>query len=116
MVVVAGDNPRAARIGAAVRDPDRLAETLRDVGVGWVLVAHVPGPAPVLPRDARLVMSGTDLDLYRLPVPVPAAGAGRGTTAAVVGADALALAVLLGAAVLTGRASVRRRRTSAIAR
>lgn len=114
VVLVPGDDPRAARIGAVVGHPDRLAATLREIGVGWVLRVHVPGPEPTLPTGAQQVLAGPDLDLYRLPAPVRDPGAGPARTALVLTADGVALLVLAGAAAVAGRARFRRRRAAPI--
>jgi hypothetical protein len=99
VVVVPGDDPRSARIGAAVAAGVDLGPVLRQEGIGWALVAEDAGPA-ALPSGAERVVDGADLDLYRLAAPEPAPPADG--VAVVVLADALALGLLLvvvGAAV-----------------
>ncbi|WP_199442719.1 hypothetical protein [Umezawaea beigongshangensis] len=76
-VVVGGEDERAARVGALLREDGDLTAA----GVGWVLVEHgTPGPLPrrTLARLER-VFDGPWLTLYRVP---GAVGAGPGGPAA----------------------------------
>ncbi len=67
IVVVSGDDPRAERIGAAVVAGEPVGDLLRQLGIGWALVAKgTPGPVPELPGWAP-VLSGEDLDLLVAP-------------------------------------------------
>jgi hypothetical protein len=96
LVVVPGDDPRSARIGAAVAAGHELGPVLRSEGIGWALMSAGAAPASTqLPRDAVLVVDGADLDLYRLAPPDAAPQVGG--LVVVLLADAVALLVLLGA-------------------
>ncbi len=99
LVVIPGDDPRAAAIGAAVAGGSGadLAATLRVQGIGWALVAQSGTPV-ILPAGATRVMSGPDLELYRLTAPAPAPVVSG--VAAVLAADAVALSVVVSAAVI----------------
>lgn len=94
LVVVPGDDPRAARIGTALRSGVDVGPTLRREGIGWLLVEG--GARVDLPEGAAEVVTGSDLDLYRLPAPDPVPAADG--VAAVVAANLLALLVVVGAA------------------
>jgi hypothetical protein len=97
-----GEDRRAAEVGAAIGDPDRLAR----LGIGWVLVEHGT-PGAVEPAELAGLMpvyDGRWLTLYRVPGPVsdPPAGvsdfaAARATVLAVDAAAVLAVVVALGA-------------------
>jgi hypothetical protein len=107
---VAGEDARAAEVGARSGDPAALA----DAGVGWVLVEHgTPGPpVPAGVTGLPRVVAGEWLDLYRVPGAVEPPTAGPLRTAAVVGAHLLAGVVLAGAGlwVAMGVATVPLRR------
>ena len=108
VVVVPGDDPRATRVGAALTAGGDLTSALRAEGIGFALVEHVVGdPAPALP-GARIVVRGSDLDLYRLgePAELPPA---RGRLAVLV-ANLLAVAAVGAAALQLVRTRARRRR------
>ena len=107
LVVVPGDDPRAARIGAALRSGNDVAATLRREGIGWVLVERT-GDVTV-PAGAQAVVRGSDLDLYRLPDPAPAPPV-EGVAAVVVG-NLAALLVVVGAALAAVTDKFRSRRT-----
>ena len=106
LVVVPGDDPRAARVGAALRSGHDVAAVLQREGIGWAVVEGA-GDAG-LPPGAQPVAGGADLRLYRLaapdPVPQPT-GAG-----AVLAGNLAALLVVLAAAVVVARDTVRSRR------
>lgn len=110
--VVAGEDTRAAAVGAAVA-PDQPVDVsaLARQGVAWVLVEHRT-PGPRLPRLDGLerTYAGADLSLYRLPgtPAVLPAGAAAGP---VLLADAAAVALL--AATAAGLAITARRRSRA---
>lgn len=97
-----GEDKRAARVGAAIGDPGRLAR----LGVGWVLVEHgTPGTVePAELAGLTLVHDGQWLALYRVPGPIsePPTGvighaAVRATVLAADAAAALAVIVAFGA-------------------
>ena len=94
LVVVPGDDPRAARIGAAVRTGSDLGPVLDREGIGWALVERTGGEV-ALPAGAVPVLVGADLELYRLaePSPPPAVTG----SAAVVAGNLVARLVVLGA-------------------
>jgi hypothetical protein len=104
---VPGEGPRAAAARAALDRPD-AGRRLRALGIGWVLV-HRDQPGPALPVPAgRTAYRGTGLTLVRLPGPVTARSSPDGA-GLVLGADALALLVLLGAGLLAVRRGEPRR-------
>lgn len=106
LVVVPGVDPRSTRIGAALRSGDDVAETLRREGIGWLLVERT-GPATV-PAGAVPVVTGDDLDLFRLPPPDPVPAADG--VAAVVAGNLAALLVVVGAAGAVAADKIRSRR------
>ena len=107
VVVVAGDDPRAERIGAALDTNRDVDGTLRREGVGWALVSAAPG-APVPFTGATAVVAGPDLTLYRLrPPDRPPAVSGL---VVVVVANMLALAVVILSAFAVLRSQRRRAR------
>jgi hypothetical protein len=109
LVVVPGDDARAARVGQALAAADLPA--LRRAGIGWILVdTQTPGEVPAGLVDAGAVaVRGPDLTLIRLD---PAAAPGpAGWAAAVVVADATAAATVLVAGVTGG---LRRRRAAMV--
>ena len=82
--VLAGEDPAAARMREVLAGnpaPDRLAQQLAGLGVGWVVVeAGTPGPpAPDL-SGLRPALIGPDVRLYRVPGPIrsPHRSAGQG--------------------------------------
>jgi hypothetical protein len=105
VVVVPGDDPRAATITAAVESGADLAGVLASLGIRYAVVARdLPGgPGPV-PAGATVVVPGTSFELVSLPGPA-ASPPDRSPVAGGVGLAA-ALTVLVLAAV---RASAARR-------
>jgi hypothetical protein len=107
--VVPGDDPRAARVGRLVRSGEPLSLTMPPQGIGWVLMElRTPGPpvpAAVL-TGAREVVSGSSVQLFRLPGEVAAAPVAHRRLVTVV--DLLVLLFVLGC----GCASFRRRRAN----
>ncbi|MEV1145672.1 hypothetical protein [Micromonospora sp. NPDC049799] len=100
---VAGEDPRAARVRMLIADGRPLAAE----DVRWVLVQHVPGPAPRASALAglRIVHAGPDLTLYENPVWSPSPTA--------TGPGPVGLAHLLAGAVMIGivlSGTARRRR------
>ncbi|HEY7047687.1 MAG TPA: hypothetical protein VH373_10745 [Jatrophihabitantaceae bacterium] len=111
--VLRGEDSRARAVAAAL-DAGEVAPTrLAAAGVGWVLVEQgTPGPVPDL-RVLTLVRSGPDLTLYRVPGPIHDAQPSRARIVVVLGSDALAVILVLGAAgsvLLRGRQSLVRYR------
>jgi hypothetical protein len=108
-VTIAGDDPRAAAVGAALRSGDPAVDTLPALGVGWLLVEQgTPGTVPDdLLRGARVAFRGSDLVLYSLgpatPRPLPQ------WAPVVIAVDLLAAATAIGALVVLGWASTRHR-------
>lgn len=105
--VLRGEDPRAARVVAAVEralagpagpgtDPAaRLAADLAAAGVRWVVVERgTPGPLPPLSGLER-VHSGRDVALYRVPGDVVAHEPSTARVVAVLASDGLTVAVLL---------------------
>jgi hypothetical protein len=107
--VVPGDDPRAARVGRLVHSGEPLSMTMPAQGIGWVLVERrTPGPpvpAGIL-TDASEVVSGSTVQLFRLPGEVAAAPVPHRRVVTVV--DVLVLLFVLGC----GCASFRRRRAN----
>jgi hypothetical protein len=95
----------ARAVAAALADGSLDDAELRALDVGWVLVERTtPGAVPRLPATWRPAYAGPELELLRAPDPLPAAP--RATTAravTVVGAQLLALSLLLAAAALAVR-------------
>lgn len=106
LVVVPGDDPRATRVGAALRSGRDATTVLRREGIGWAVVEGT-GDAG-LPAGAQAVAGGPDLRLYRLSAPDPAPQPTG--VAAVVAGNLAALLVVLGASVVGARDTVRSRR------
>jgi len=100
LVTISGEDPRSARITAALAAGKPLGPVLTELGVGWAVVAtDVPGALEDLPSDAVVVSPGPHLSLYRLAAAAP--------IAAPAGATAVVLADLLTAVLLVASASVR---------
>jgi hypothetical protein len=98
--VVRGESDTAAHLDAALRTGPP-AEVLPSYGVGWVVVyADDPAAGEVDVTGLRRVLTAPELTLYAVPdaVAAPAPAAWRRDT--VVGADALALLVVLVALVM----------------
>ncbi len=95
-----GEDRRAAEVGAAIGDPGRLAR----LGIGWVLVEYGTPGAVESSELAGLtpVHDGPHLALYRVPGSIsepPTGATGHAAArAAVLAADAVALALVFGAA------------------
>ena len=109
-VLVSGEDPRAAAVGAAARGPAPGSRRTGScgLGVGWVLVEHrTPGPQLPAWTGLERAYAGADLSLYRLPGE-PAAAPESSPAGPVLLADAAALALLGGA--VAGLAITARRR------
>jgi len=109
LVTVPGDDPDSAVVQGAVDAHRQLGPVLAGIGVGWAVVAEDLRDAEAdLPAGAVPVVRGTTFSLFRLP---GAAEPSRPTGAAVllVGAgDALALASVVAAVIVTIRTRPRR--------
>lgn len=106
--LLAGEDPRAARIGALLASGRPTA--LGAEGVGWVLVEkQTPGTVPRL-AGLRLVLADADVALYRVPGPIADADPARWRviTAALVFAAWVAAVLAAVAACVAPR--LRRRR------
>ncbi|MGA0979829.1 MAG: hypothetical protein ACO3UX_07785, partial [Candidatus Nanopelagicales bacterium] len=69
VIEVSGDDPRARVISATLQSGpgESLDQALRDLGIGWALVARgTPGPVPELPGWMP-VFEGSDLILLAAP-------------------------------------------------
>jgi hypothetical protein len=104
-VRVAGEDPRAARVRAALS----AGRPLGPLGIGWVLVERgTPGAAAVpVPKNLVTVHEGQWLALYRVPDDVSPDRTATAPRAPVLAADAAALALIAAALLrrrlLTGR-------------
>jgi hypothetical protein len=112
--LLAGENPHARAVGAALAGPAVAADLAR-LGVAWVVVEHgTPGRVPDL-GGLTLVFRGRDVSLFRVPAPVVTRHPSAARVAVVVAADLLALLVLAGLAGTAGagvvRAGAMRRKT-----
>lgn len=105
--LLAGEDPRAARVGAALAAPD-VAGGLAAEGVRWVIVERgTPGPLPPL-SGLQAVFNGADVAVYRVPGDVASSRPSAPRVAGTVAADVLALLAV--AAAIVGPAMARRRR------
>ncbi len=110
--VLAGEDPRAAAVGATLRaaraEPAALAVRLAAQGIGWVwLERDTAGPAHPPLTSLTLVRAGRSVSLYRVPDPITADPVSAARRAVVTGLDLIVALALVGASsVLTG-ASVR---------
>jgi hypothetical protein len=91
----AGEDPRARQVAAALSDGGELPRRLAAAGISWVVVEHgTPGVVPDL-SGLELVYAGSAVSLYRVPGEIRPVHAGTAKAAAVLGADALAVLLLL---------------------
>ncbi|MFY0405758.1 hypothetical protein [Solicola sp. PLA-1-18] len=108
---IAGEDPRAGRVGEALGRPG-LAQTLAREGVGVVVVERDAGPVG-LPADGLAaldpVLTGGDVDVYAVPGEVDVRRPAWGEVAAVAAGWALALLTLAAVAVGLVRRSASRR-------
>jgi hypothetical protein len=96
--VVRGESATAAKVGDALAR-SRPAEALPSRGVGWVVVyADDPAAGDVDVTGLRKVFATPELSLYAVPGAVAAPDPASWRRLAVVGADLLALLVVLGSA------------------
>jgi hypothetical protein len=110
--VLAGEDPAAARMREVLGGspaPDRLAEQLATLGVGWVVVeAGTPGPALPDLGGLQPVIADPAVRLYRVPGSVRPVSADPARAILVIGVDlAIALLVFAAAVALAGRAALR---------
>jgi hypothetical protein len=108
LVEIPGDDPRAARIDAALAEGAALAPVLAAEGIAYAVVASdVPDAAADLPPGSVALHTGSSFSLYRLPLPAAEPPSSLGA-AGLASASALvaALATCLGAA--SARVLVRR--------
>jgi len=104
-VLLNGEDPAAARVAALLTarpDAEQLAAGLAGQGIGWVL-RETDTPGPALPDLAGLrpVLTGSAVELYRVPGPIarPAERAGRRWV--VLGVDSAVAAAVLAALAAT---------------
>jgi len=101
--VVRGESTTDARVGAALAR-GRPAGVLPSLGVGWVVVyADDPAAGDVDVTGLRRVVATPDLTLYAVPGAVAAPATDAWRRVLVIGADVLALLVVVGAVVELGR-------------
>ncbi len=118
-VRVDGEDPRAVLVGSALREGELRAEDLRRWGIGYVVIE--PGEVGGLPEryvglgEVDLPLDATAEGLRLLEVPGGADPApwraSPGRTAVVLGADVLALALLVLASARWVTGTVQRRRS-----
>lgn len=97
--LLSGEDPRARQVAAALGAGPDLPRRLAAAGISWVVVEHgTPGAAPDLSGLER-AYAGRDVSLYRVPGPVHPVHVGTAKAAVVLGADALAVLILLALAV-----------------
>lgn len=108
LVAVPGDDPRAARVDAALAAGRPLAPVLAAEGIAYAVVASdLPGATDDLPPGSELLYSGESFSLYGLPLPPATLPSGLGATGwASLAALLAAVMTCLGAAVV--RVLVRR--------
>jgi hypothetical protein len=106
LVVVSGEDPRAAAVTSALGSGTPLAQVLPSLGVGFVLVEDDTPGAP--PEGAlvglRPVLEGAGVRLLAVPTaPSTAPSASSARVVAVAAADVLAVVLLLGAGLAAAR-------------
>jgi hypothetical protein len=69
LVRLSGESERSAQVGRALSSGRPAAETLPELGVRWLLVARdTPGAVPAVTlQGARPILTGGELELWRLP-------------------------------------------------
>lgn len=104
VVPIAGDDPRAQAITAAIDRGDDLTEVARGLGIGWVLIESNTGTTAELPPlDYSVVWAGSELTLGRLAGPAPEPWPLPGLTIVGIVDGVILLGLMVGWAALAAR-------------
>lgn len=117
LLVVSGDDPRAARVRDLIESAptsDSLAEGLASLGIAWVLVqTDQPGAVPAAVQEFPSAWVGPTLELREVPAPVVVTQIPAWTAVIVVGVDLAVVAVVMALVVIVIRRGYRRQRDDA---